>query len=285
MKTAICTQIKNETRYLKEWVDYHIGLGIDHIFLFEDYGSDSHIHIVGNNNHVTLSTVERFGIHNYHNTKTQHKVCCKLLDECKMRGDYDWILFIDADEFITFEDGYDLQRVCNEYANAPAILMSWMNYGANGHIKRPQGKLLDNYTKPGVVIERDRRWAKKSMVNVRLCKGLYNIHIAAGAKDVIGNGESAPLVYKKIWIRHFFTKSWEDFCERIFERGNMNNNFRTLDNFFVCNPDMRHLKKELIESVRYRHAMSTMWLSKDLKIISGGNINHIKELENGHHKK
>ena len=36
MKTAICTCIKNEQSYLKEWIDYHINLGFDHIYLYEE---------------------------------------------------------------------------------------------------------------------------------------------------------------------------------------------------------------------------------------------------------
>jgi hypothetical protein len=46
MKTAICVLIKNEHDYLKEWVDYHLNLGIDEIFLFEDYDSLSHSQII-----------------------------------------------------------------------------------------------------------------------------------------------------------------------------------------------------------------------------------------------
>jgi hypothetical protein len=34
--------IKNEHQYLKEWIDYHLNLGIDAIYLAEDITSDSH---------------------------------------------------------------------------------------------------------------------------------------------------------------------------------------------------------------------------------------------------
>ena len=42
MKTAICVIIKDEQDYLDEWLDYHLNLGIDEIYLYEDYGSLSH---------------------------------------------------------------------------------------------------------------------------------------------------------------------------------------------------------------------------------------------------
>ena len=42
-------------------------------------------------------------------------------------------------------------------------------------------------------------------------------------------------------------------------------------------PQMRNL----IEEQRYNHAKCTMYLSKKLGIISGGNVGDIKRLENG----
>ena len=40
MKSCILTVIKNEHEYLDEWIKYHLDLGIDHIFIFEDIDSD-----------------------------------------------------------------------------------------------------------------------------------------------------------------------------------------------------------------------------------------------------
>lgn len=279
MKTAICAQIKDEERYLKEWLDYHLKLGIDHIYLYEDYGSRSHASLIEGYDTVSLMTVQEFDVTNLRCPKTQYHTYCKFLND--YRNEYDWILFIDVDEFVTFARGYNLERIEREYADYPAILLSWKNYGASGHIKRPEGGVRENYTQEGVVVEmhKDLQWAKKSLVNTKLCEGLLNVHIAIGAKDVTGNEDvHAPLVYKKVWISHYFTKSWEDWCERIFERGNMSNNYRTLDNFFECNPDMAHMEKELIESVRNRHCKSTQWLSRKYKLISGGNLEALKAL-------
>lgn len=44
MNDTLCifTVIKNEHEYLDEWIKYHLELGIDHIFIFEDIDSDTH---------------------------------------------------------------------------------------------------------------------------------------------------------------------------------------------------------------------------------------------------
>lgn len=45
MKTCILTIIKNEHQYLDEWIQYHLNLGIDALFIYEDIDSDSHLEI------------------------------------------------------------------------------------------------------------------------------------------------------------------------------------------------------------------------------------------------
>lgn len=45
MTSCIFTVIKNEHLYLEEWIRYHLDLGINHIFVFEDIDSETHRHI------------------------------------------------------------------------------------------------------------------------------------------------------------------------------------------------------------------------------------------------
>jgi hypothetical protein len=108
---------------------------------------------------------------------------------------------------------------------------------------------------------------------------MTHIHCFKGCKqpDMTDGGH---LVFKKAWINHYYTKSWEDYLDRIFSRGNMQNNYRCLDKFFNLNPDMMPMKEKMVNEQRYRHAASTMWISREMKIISGGNIELLKELSN-----
>ena len=69
MTSCIFTVIKNEQEYLDEWIKYHLDLGIDHIFIFEDMDSSSHKDIVEKyKDRVSLNSI--FAILNEH-TATQ----------------------------------------------------------------------------------------------------------------------------------------------------------------------------------------------------------------------
>ena len=54
MKCAICAIIKDEQKFLKEFIDYHLSLGFDDIYLYEDSGSVSHDSITNKYNKVHL---------------------------------------------------------------------------------------------------------------------------------------------------------------------------------------------------------------------------------------
>ena len=57
MKNCILTVIKNEHEYLDEWIQYHLNLGIDYIFIFEDIDSDSHKKITDKYDKVFLKNI------------------------------------------------------------------------------------------------------------------------------------------------------------------------------------------------------------------------------------
>jgi hypothetical protein len=55
-------------------------------------------------------------------------------------------------------------------------------------------------------------------------------------------GETKPKlkVFKKAWLRHYYTKSWEEWVWRIYERGDLCNGNRKIEEFFKANPDLKY---------------------------------------------
>ena len=284
--SVICAIVKNEQRFIREWVLHYLNIGFDKLYIYEDYGSRSHRSqledlIAENKVELTSLSLTNF-IPPYKGTRVQRKLYEKFLIMCK-RGQIkaDWVGFFDVDEFLMFEDGWNLDCLEKDFEDKAGIRLAWKMYGANGHIKRPRGNVVDNYTTHlplGTSVD-GRRWSIKSFVNVKNCPGMVDIHLF---RDCLNTDYSNndKLVFKKAWLNHYFTKSWEDYLDRIFARGNMQNNYRCLDGFFVCNPNMLPNKKEMVFAVRYRHTQSTMWISRDLKLISGGNVERLKKLQN-----
>lgn len=272
---------KNEHRFIKEWVDYYLNLGFDDIFIYEDYGSRSHKQIFAGYDNVHIYKIADTGIPDYRTCKTQMELMAWFLEKLKIEGKYDWCMFCDVDEFIVFDEGYNLESLCEEFKNETGVLLAWKIFNANGHIKRPEGSVIENYkTTSDAYVDgsyAQSQWNKKTLLNVKNAYKWYSNHVICGAVDVNHNPDiDAPRIYEKAWINHYFTKSWEDFVDRMTARGNMGNSNRSYDNFFEMNPDLLPRKKEMIESVRNIPMNNVQFISKDLKLISGGNTEKIK---------
>jgi hypothetical protein len=113
MKTAICVIIKDEVDYLDEWLDYHLNLGIDEIFLYEDYGSLSHSTITekyGDRVHLnSIDVLFNSDDPSKNVINTGERTQLQLFDYFPKfyRNKFDWILFIDIDVSVCTFVGYE----------------------------------------------------------------------------------------------------------------------------------------------------------------------------------
>lgn len=283
--TAILAIIKDEQAYLKEWIDYHLSIGFDRIYLYEDYYSTSHKNIVCGYDKVTLTPLKDYGIEYTVSAKKQRLLYIKWLEEHKELGDVDWVLPIDIDEYLCFEDGYDLQKLLSEYTDYPAIWLCWKLYNAGGHKTRKPDNLthFEYYTQTydAFILHDKIEWMIKSFVNVAKYEGFKTLHQAIGGvyTDYTNDLTRDTMCYQKAWLNHYFCRSWEDYCWRMQKRGNQHNNFRTYDDWFRANPDFASEERAMLESVRYIKLQSTYILSRKYKLISGGNVGAIERLK------
>lgn len=281
MKTAICAIIKDEHLYLEEWIEWHLGLGFNAIHLFEDKDSKSHEGICEKYSNVYLRRLEnekqvQHLLEEQRNSHRQFVLYDWFAREYK--NEYDWTAFIDLDEFIVFNNEYDLNKLCKEFESYPAVLLNWRMMGASGHVKRPSCGVMEAYTKQSNFLQQDRLWMHKSFVNLKMYQGMANLHRAVGAVNTHYEEDFAKLHYDKAWLNHYFTKSWEDWCNRIFKRGGTVPAHRICGQFFDINTDMEYLRDELMATVVDKLPNSTFCLDRKRRTIAGGNLKKIADL-------
>lgn len=252
MKCCICAIIKNEHLYLKEWLDYHLSLGFSEVYLFEDYGSESHMDIVKDYPMVHLFPLCVSGMKegNPNRQNDLYPWFCKIY-----KDQMDWCAFIDIDEFIVFEEGYTLESFLSEFQDLSfdGVTLYWKMYNANGHIERPKGTVFENYTTIGDPYpEKWTRFFYKTIVNMhREVYHWINTHKPNNTCNTEFNRFDVRLwvnkkTFRKAWINHYFTKSVEDYMVRL-NRGNITKNLRGWELFFNENPDMVKYKDILCE--------------------------------------
>lgn len=263
---CILTVIKNEHQYLDEWIKYHLDLGINHIFIFEDIDSDSHKDICDKyGDKVSLdgiysvldekTKIEAKQVKELNKYSVHHLYFRHALNHLKMlyAGTYDWCFLIDNDEFITLQEPYkSIQDVLNEFEDYEAFVMSWKCFGANGLIHKPNKGVVESFTKEaeGKIANQVKTCYKlKSFRN----EFLYTLHHPTDIcnwcnSDYLKNHNIAT--FSKIYIRHYITKSWEEYAWKRKVRGYVWGRERDFDYFFKVNPDMLDKKEELISQIK-----------------------------------
>ena len=96
LKVALCTMGKFENLYVKEYVDYYVKLGIDHLFIYDD--NDPNTERISDeieNKYKPFVTV-------YENIKDTIKHQSQAFTTCynNHKNEFDWFLMVDMDEFL-----------------------------------------------------------------------------------------------------------------------------------------------------------------------------------------
>lgn len=247
MKIAICAIIKDEHRYLDEWLQYHLNLGFDEIWLYEDLESISHKEICDKYENVFLDKIENHFQTDRINIRRQRELYELFIE--KYKDSFDWVAFIDIDEFIMTENNLDLKTILNEYNDAKGLYLFWKMYNANNLIEPNETySVLENYT----------NWFKTTDINLNMVKSMYNfnqmpeLETHHRVKDGIKTDRTTNLeepTYDKIWINHYYTKSWAEWCVKIYCRGDVWHGHRHIFDFFTINPEMKEKLPYLISNM------------------------------------
>ena len=258
--TCIFTMIKNEHEYLDDFLSYHIGIGIDHIFLFEDEGSDSHDEIASKyGDKVTLKSVtdvheknpnDPFPWMKYYQ---YYKACVQWIHD---NYDYDWCFSIDCDEFITPTD--DFPECLRRYEDYDAIYLYWKNYGWSGHLHKPphDKPIWEIFTEECgyTLFDKQNTTITQVCFNMRrFDKSFINgPHFTTGywvKTDM--TRELKDITFDVMYLRHYITKSFEEYIWKLNTRGMRWNGHRGINDFFEMHPHLAYEKDAMLDKIGY----------------------------------
>ena len=198
-KVALVCIAKNEDDYIQEWVDYHLKLGFDDIFIYQNNWRSN---IVSNQVHLIPFDGEAKQMTSYNDFIQNNYL------------NYEWAAFIDVDEFIVLKKHCTIKDFIFDYQTFNCISVNWYFFGNNGH----ETIIENNYNN----IERFTKRASKMNNNIKtiskLSKDLkyINAHFA-NCKWVDSNKKTGKGPYNKkysddiIQINHYFSKTKEEF--------------------------------------------------------------------------
>ena len=254
MVTSICAIAKYENDYIAEWVRYHINLGFDHIYIYDNNEVDGE----RIEDAIPADLKEKISVLDVRGKKYMQKI---VYNECYRTYDFDWCAFIDIDEFITFnpKSGYtNIKQFVQDRNEFDAVHLNWMCYGDNGRIKFKKGNVVDRFSKPirplDFIVKFDfpmnnhSKTILKKGLNIDWCHddkdwfstphtpwGLNNICDSTGNKL----DENTPFVkydFSVAYLKHFITKSIEEYTIKIVRQcADCNANIYSFGKFYLYN--------------------------------------------------
>ncbi len=218
---SICAIFKNESPYLKEWIEFHNLVGVEHFYLYNNNSNDNYKKVLKpyiDNGLVTLCDWP------YENKQMECYIRCieQFSSETK------WIGFIDIDEFVvpkSVDCIYDFLKKFERKRGS--VLIYWKLFGSSGLIERDMnGLVIEDFT---------LCWPKycdigKCFYNTTFDFNPNSKHIVHLHHDFWSNWKGIDLppvnIFDKICFRakhsartnsfpiqinHYFTKSYEEY--------------------------------------------------------------------------
>ena len=138
---AICAMFKNEAPYLKEWIEFHRIIGVDHFYLYNNCSDDNYYEILEPyiaTGIITLVDWPYFCSGNWDDVQIKaYNNCLKYVAD-----KYFWLAIIDVDEFIVPVTSNNLCEFLDSYKSYAGVEISWQNYGTSFLDEIPENKTM-----------------------------------------------------------------------------------------------------------------------------------------------
>lgn len=134
--------IKNESRYIPEYVEFHLLQGFDHFIFYDNNSDDNLLEVISP--YIEQGLVEI----RYYPEDLRTSKNFWLMQHCifEQRGKTKWLHYHALDERLFCPDGTNLVDFLENYKNYGGLSVGWYLFNSNGHVVRPDGLIIDNYT-------------------------------------------------------------------------------------------------------------------------------------------
>jgi glycosyltransferase involved in cell wall biosynthesis len=194
MKSAVCLIVRDEARDIQEWIAFHALAGFDTQIIFDNGSTDGTAA-------RTRAAAAQYDIrfHDWENRSAGSQVLAYQAACEAYRLEFDWMAFIDSDEFLVTPDGEPVNDFLARFEGWSAIAVNWAVYGSNFHDSAPDGLVVENFTRRA---EADFFPARhvKSIIRPHLAQSCPNPHYFAMREDIDGHYCDARGQYM-LWVR------------------------------------------------------------------------------------
>ena len=215
---VFATNFKQENPYIQEWLEYHLLVGAEHFYLYDQDGGDEGRELL--EPYEKAGVVTRHPWTHYDGTRYDGPTRFYQVNKNHLafshcatnyRNVADWMMKIDVDEFLYPPAG---ENSLNPYLNlldkkrVKGIRIPRYNFGDNGHLTRPAGLVTEAYTyrESGYSDHKDMANCR-FLGNNRFCHSAHRWHYRLLKPGKLIEEKDA----NGIRVNHYYTKSFEEY--------------------------------------------------------------------------
>ena len=275
---ALCCIARQEERYLQEWIDHHLLMGVKRLFIYDNGRGDEP---------VPTFDDERVEVIDWRDKEAAQ---CEAYAHCYRRHghEYAWIGFIDVDEHVQVRQGETLTNYLNCMAamKADVVLLNWRVMTDNGLTRYDERPMAERFTQP-MADNRCVRFTdtpENDHVKAFVRGGVYGLQFGtphcpvkpATLRAVNSNGETVPLraliphQLKHAWIDHFETKTAEEYMQKARRGFPLSQQYgeeflRNAVRFFFCINERTPEKEEILRDILLSNPQNTRIMEHVIK--------------------
>ena len=141
-KLVIVTMTLNAEDYIQEWLDFHLSQGVEHFYIYDQQSSDS--------THEKLQKYIQGGLVSLIIWPNAFGMGSQILLYAHAISSYwqdcRWMSLTDIDEFLYPTDEKTVVDALQKLDAYSGIYLHWKSFGPSGHITKPTGYVIRNYT-------------------------------------------------------------------------------------------------------------------------------------------
>ncbi len=229
---AIAACVKNEARYIEEWVRFHQAVGIRHFYIYDNGSTDETCLLLR-----SLLSEDALTIIPWAGRMRDAATSAVLNGQVitfahailNFGGDYRWMAFIDVDEFLLPKEAATVEQALEVVGDFPNVSLPWHMFATSGHETPPDGPLTLNYTMRGA----DPMTTKENVSNFKCivdpCEvtevSVHQFQTRAygdltandAGKRFTRRARKSPEFYSNqfLQLNHYYTKSRQELMEKL----------------------------------------------------------------------
>ena len=154
---AACLTYRNHARYLREWIEFHMLMGFERFYLYDNGSDDDHLEVLAPYLAEGIVVLEHWPVpagqflaFEHCLTKRREETERRRIEGLTPMEEVRWLAFIDIDEFLFSPTGWtvaDVLRDCGfEEHDRPGVVVNLAIFGTSGHDTEPDGLVIENYS-------------------------------------------------------------------------------------------------------------------------------------------